>query len=107
LKENESRPKTQIEFDLNYARETNLYMINKVKGKIKAMYEREDKAIQREPLQPTVNGKLIECNYRFEIKMNYGCCDNWRRTPRVFLAMPIYSDDIKIEATPAPKPQNW
>jgi len=87
----ETKPKEHMTLDLNTARDNDRFFISKDRKEGVAPYEEEDLAIQKEPMQPTAIGKLVEMKYYLEIRLNYGgnsCC---REVPECELPMTLFS----------------
>jgi len=102
----EAKPKEHCTLDLNTARESNPYYIEKNRSG-KPSYEEEDLAIQREPLQATAIGQIVQVKYYLEILCNYGGLDCCRNLPECELPMTIYAEQLKVPPPQPPIPQGW
>lgn len=102
----EEKPREHLTLDLNDARESDRYFISKDRNN-KAPYEDEDLAIQKEPLQATAIGQIVQVKYYLEIRCNYGGLDCCRNVPECELPMTIYTQDLQIPPPQPMIPPGW
>ena len=92
--------------DLNKAREANpLQMLRQRPDK--KIYPEEDFALQREPLQASALGQIVQVKYWLEILCNYGGLDFCRTLPACHMPLTIYAHDLTIPPQMPPVPQGW
>ena len=67
----------------------------------------EDVRIRQEPLQPSVKGQVIECNYKLEVKLRYGGLDCCRTVPECELPLCLYTREMEIPPPQPMMPPQW